>query len=72
MGLSIQSRRDEIRGSLQPKRTGDGAGRSAPKSSAADAALMVQEDIDGCLVGCASVNVEEFVALARFCEMPVI
>jgi triosephosphate isomerase len=31
---------------------------------------MVQEDIDGCLVGRASVNVEEFVAIARFTKCP--
>jgi triosephosphate isomerase (TIM) len=36
------------------------------------AALMVQPDVDGCLVGGASLSVEEFVAIARFYEMPVI
>jgi triosephosphate isomerase len=34
--------------------------------------LTVQEDIDRCLVGRASVNVEEFVARAPFYEMPVV
>jgi triosephosphate isomerase (TIM) len=36
------------------------------------AALMAQSDIDGCLVGGASLIVEEFAAIARFYEMPVI
>ncbi|HEX5907770.1 MAG TPA: triose-phosphate isomerase, partial [Propionibacteriaceae bacterium] len=36
------------------------------------AALMAQPDIDGCLVGGASLIVEEFAAIARFYEMPVI
>jgi triosephosphate isomerase len=44
----------------------------SPKSSAADAALMVQEEIDGCLVGRTTVNVEEFVVVARFYEIPAI
>jgi triosephosphate isomerase len=35
------------------------------------AALMAQEDIDGCLVGAASLKVEEFAAIARFYEMPM-
>ena len=34
------------------------------------AALMAQEDIDGCLVGAASLKVDEFAAIARFYEMP--
>jgi triosephosphate isomerase len=36
------------------------------------AALMAQPDVDGCLVGGASLIVEEFVAIARYYEMPVI
>jgi triosephosphate isomerase len=36
------------------------------------AALMGQPDIDGCLVGAASLKVDEFAAIARFYEMPVI
>jgi triosephosphate isomerase len=36
------------------------------------AALMAQPDIDGCLVGAASLTVDEFSAIARFYEMPVI
>ncbi len=36
------------------------------------AALMAQEDIDGCLVGAASLKVGEFAAIARFYEMPMI
>ena len=36
------------------------------------AAIMAQEDIDGCLVGGASLKVEEFAAIARFYEMPMI
>jgi triosephosphate isomerase len=36
------------------------------------AALMAQPDVDGCLVGGASLIVEEFVAIARFYEMPMI
>ena len=35
-------------------------------------ALMAQPDIDGCLVGAASLKVDEFAAIARFYEMPVI
>jgi triosephosphate isomerase (TIM) len=36
------------------------------------AALMAQPDIDGCLVGAASLKVDEFSAIARFYEMPMI
>jgi len=36
------------------------------------AALMAQPDIDGCLVGAASLKVDEFSAIARFYEMPLI
>jgi triosephosphate isomerase len=36
------------------------------------AALMAEADIDGCLVGAASLKVEEFAAIARFYEMPMI
>jgi triosephosphate isomerase len=36
------------------------------------AALMEQPDIDGCLVGGASLKVDEFAAIARFYEMPMI
>jgi triosephosphate isomerase len=35
------------------------------------AALMTQPDIDGCLVGAASLKADEFAAIARFYEMPV-
>jgi triosephosphate isomerase (TIM) len=35
------------------------------------AALMAQPDIDGCLVGAASLKADEFAAIARFYEMPV-
>ncbi|HKN44394.1 MAG TPA: triose-phosphate isomerase, partial [Propionibacteriaceae bacterium] len=35
------------------------------------AALMGQPDIDGCLVGAASLKVDEFAAIARFYEMPM-
>jgi triosephosphate isomerase (TIM) len=34
-------------------------------------ALMTQPDIDGCLVGAASLKADEFAAIARFYEMPV-
>ena len=36
------------------------------------AAMMAQPDIDGCLVGAASLKVDEFAAIARFYEMPMI
>jgi triosephosphate isomerase (TIM) len=36
------------------------------------AALMAEPDIDGCLVGAASLKTDEFAAIARFYEMPVI
>jgi triosephosphate isomerase len=36
------------------------------------AALMGQQDIDGCLVGAASLKADEFAAIARFYEMPVL
>ena len=36
------------------------------------AALMAQQDIDGSLVGRASLIVDEFAAIARFYEMPMI
>jgi triosephosphate isomerase len=35
------------------------------------AALLAQPDIDGCLVGAASLKVDEFAAIARFYDMPV-
>ena len=35
------------------------------------AALMAQPDIDGCLVGAASLKADEFAAIARFYEMPM-
>jgi triosephosphate isomerase (TIM) len=36
------------------------------------AALMAQPDLDGCLVGGASLKVDEFAAIARFYEMPML
>ena len=36
------------------------------------AALMAKPDIDGCLVGGASLKVDEFAAIARFYEMPML
>jgi triosephosphate isomerase len=36
------------------------------------AAIMAQPDVDGCLVGGASLVVEEFSAIARFYALPVI
>ncbi len=36
------------------------------------AALMAEPDIDGCLVGAASLKVEEFSAIARFYDLPVL
>jgi triosephosphate isomerase len=36
------------------------------------ATLMAQPDIDGCLVGGASLKVDEFAAIARFYEMPML
>jgi triosephosphate isomerase (TIM) len=36
------------------------------------AAIMAQPDVDGCLVGNASLNVDEFAAMARFYELPVL
>jgi triosephosphate isomerase len=36
------------------------------------AALMAEADIDGCLVGAASLKPDEFAAIARFYEMPMI
>jgi triosephosphate isomerase len=35
------------------------------------AALMAQPDIDGCLVGAASLKADEFAAIARFYELPL-
>ena len=34
------------------------------------AALMDEPDIDGCLVGNASLNVDQFSAIARFYDLP--
>ena len=34
------------------------------------AAIMAQPDVDGCLVGGASLVVEEFAAIARFYDLP--
>ena len=34
-------------------------------------AIMAQPDVDGCLVGGASLIVEEFAAIARFYDLPV-
>ena len=36
------------------------------------AAIMAQPDIDGCLVGGSSLQVEEFTAIARFYDLPVV
>jgi triosephosphate isomerase len=36
------------------------------------AAIMAQSDVDGCLVGGASLSVEEFSAIARFYDLPVL
>src|SRR5262249_13493463 len=36
------------------------------------AAIMAGEDIDGCLVGGSSLVVEEFAAIARFYDLPVL
>lgn len=36
------------------------------------ASIMAQTDVDGCLVGGASLQVEEFSAIARFYDLPVI
>jgi triosephosphate isomerase len=36
------------------------------------AALMAQPDVDGCLVGGACLKVDEFAAIARFYEMPML
>jgi triosephosphate isomerase (TIM) len=33
---------------------------------------MAQPDVDGCLVGGASLDVEEFTAIARFYDLPVL
>ncbi len=35
------------------------------------AALMAEDDIDGCLVGNASLDVEQFAAIARFYDLPL-
>jgi triosephosphate isomerase (TIM) len=45
-------------------------GGSVTASSVAP--LMAQPDVDGCLVGGASLKVDEFAAIARFYEMPLI
>jgi triosephosphate isomerase len=36
------------------------------------ASIMTEPDIDGCLVGGASLIVDEFAAIARFYELPVV
>ncbi len=36
------------------------------------AAIMVQPDVDGCLVGGASVSADEFGGICRFYDMPVL
>ena len=36
------------------------------------ASIMAQPDVDGCLVGGASLVVEEFSAIARFYDLPVL
>jgi triosephosphate isomerase (TIM) len=41
-------------------------------SASSVAALMAQPDVDGCLVGAASLKVDEFAAIARFYEMPML
>ena len=41
-------------------------------SASSVAALMAQPDVDGCLVGSASLKVDEFAAIARFYEMPML
>ncbi|HJV14435.1 MAG TPA: triose-phosphate isomerase [Propionibacteriaceae bacterium] len=66
-----------IRGWIAEQHGGDTAeqirilyGGSVSASSVAP--LMAQPDIDGCLVGGASLKVDEFAAIARFYEMPLI
>ena len=36
------------------------------------AAIMSQPDVDGCLVGGASLQVDEFAAIARFYDLPAV
>ena len=36
------------------------------------ASIMAQPDVDGCLVGGASLVVDEFAAIARFYDLPVL
>jgi triosephosphate isomerase len=36
------------------------------------ASIMTEPDIDGCLVGGASLVVDEFAAIARYYELPVV
>ena len=66
-----------IRGWISERHSGEIADRirilyGGSVNAANVAALMAQPDIDGCLVGGASLKVDEFSAIARFYEMPLI
>ena len=53
-----------------PSRSGcSTAARSSPSNVAA---IMAQPDVDGCLVGGASLVVDEFSAIARFYDLPAL
>jgi triosephosphate isomerase len=66
-----------IRGWIAERHGGDSAERTrilygGSVNASNVAALMAQPNVDGCLVGGASLIVEEFAAIARFYELPVI
>jgi triosephosphate isomerase len=66
-----------IRGWVSERHGGDIAGQirilyGGSVNASNVAALMSQPDIDGCLVGAASLKIDEFSAIARFYEMPLI
>jgi triosephosphate isomerase (TIM) len=66
-----------IRGWISDRHGGDIADRTrivygGSVNAGNVAALMAQQDIDGCLVGAASLKIDEFSAIARFYEMPLI
>ena len=66
-----------VRGWISEQHGGDAADQirilyGGSVNAGSVAALMAQPDIDGCLVGGASLKIDEFSAIARFYEMPLI
>jgi triosephosphate isomerase len=67
---AIRGRLAEVHGETVAEQVRVLYGGSVKSSSVA--AIMAQDDVDGCLVGGASLVVEEFSAIARFYDLPAL